>query len=112
MGRRCGSVQTERFLEGVAEATKNNPAAYLPFGIGPRNCVWKLCYKPKQKYHFNDSSTLQLHSFSSLCPLAVSASYTSSTAWHTSDTTATVTSSRISIKLAPGSPMDGIVIRY
>ena len=29
----------ERFKEGVAKATNNNPAVYLPFGLGPRNCV-------------------------------------------------------------------------
>ncbi|KAK9934910.1 hypothetical protein M0R45_022036 [Rubus argutus] len=29
----------ERFSEGVAKATKNNMVAYLPFGMGPRNCV-------------------------------------------------------------------------
>ncbi|CAN0862454.1 Cytochrome P450 CYP749A22 [Linum grandiflorum] len=29
----------ERFSEGVAKATKNNPSAFLPFGIGVRVCV-------------------------------------------------------------------------
>ena len=29
----------ERFSEGVAKATNNNPAKFLPFGLGPRNCV-------------------------------------------------------------------------
>lgn len=29
----------ERFSEGVVKATKNNPAAFLPFGMGPRKCV-------------------------------------------------------------------------
>ncbi|PQP91688.1 uncharacterized protein Pyn_09761 [Prunus yedoensis var. nudiflora] len=29
----------ERFSEGVAKATKNNTATFLPFGMGPRNCV-------------------------------------------------------------------------
>ncbi|KAL2457789.1 Cytochrome [Abeliophyllum distichum] len=29
----------ERFAEGVAKATKNNPMAFLPFGYGPHTCV-------------------------------------------------------------------------
>ncbi|KAA8532860.1 hypothetical protein F0562_033023 [Nyssa sinensis] len=29
----------ERFSEGVAKATNNNPAVYLPFGFGPRSCA-------------------------------------------------------------------------
>ncbi|KDP41344.1 hypothetical protein JCGZ_15751 [Jatropha curcas] len=29
----------ERFAEGVAKATKNNIAAFVPFGLGPRSCV-------------------------------------------------------------------------
>ncbi|XP_021824403.1 cytochrome P450 CYP749A22-like isoform X3 [Prunus avium] len=29
----------DRFLEGVAKATNNNVAAFLPFGMGPRTCV-------------------------------------------------------------------------
>ena len=29
----------ERFSEGVANATNNNMAAFLPFGMGPRTCV-------------------------------------------------------------------------
>ncbi|KAI8539356.1 hypothetical protein RHMOL_Rhmol09G0176200 [Rhododendron molle] len=29
----------ERFSGGVAKATNNNPAVYLPFGLGPRSCV-------------------------------------------------------------------------
>jgi PHYB activation tagged suppressor 1 len=29
----------ERFAEGLAKATKNNIAAFFPFGLGPRTCV-------------------------------------------------------------------------
>ncbi|KAL3522884.1 hypothetical protein ACH5RR_015718 [Cinchona calisaya] len=29
----------ERFSQGVAGATKNNPSAFLPFSLGPRTCV-------------------------------------------------------------------------
>ncbi|KAE8714550.1 CYP749A22 protein [Hibiscus syriacus] len=29
----------ERFAEGIAKATENNGAAFLPFGFGPRSCV-------------------------------------------------------------------------
>ncbi|PWA74044.1 cytochrome P450 [Artemisia annua] len=29
----------DRFSEGIAKATNNNPGAFLPFGYGPRNCV-------------------------------------------------------------------------
>ncbi|MFQ6664901.1 hypothetical protein Gotur_031850, partial [Gossypium turneri] len=29
----------ERFAEGIAKATNYTPAAFLPFGLGPRSCV-------------------------------------------------------------------------
>lgn len=29
----------ERFSEGAAKASRNNRAAFLPFGMGPRTCV-------------------------------------------------------------------------
>ncbi|EEF50709.1 cytochrome P450, putative [Ricinus communis] len=38
-GEDVNLFKPERFAEGVAKATKNNAAAYLPFSLGPRNCV-------------------------------------------------------------------------
>lgn len=38
-GEDVHDFKPERFSEGVAKATKNNVAAYFPFGIGQRSCV-------------------------------------------------------------------------
>lgn len=38
-GQEAHQFKPERFSEGIATATKNNIAAFLPFGIGPRACV-------------------------------------------------------------------------
>lgn len=38
-GEDANLFNPERFSEGVAAATKNNPAAFLPFSLGPRTCV-------------------------------------------------------------------------
>ncbi|KAL5759324.1 hypothetical protein ACOSQ2_018162 [Xanthoceras sorbifolium] len=52
----------ERFSEGMAKATNNNTAIYLPFGLGPRNCVGVNFATPQakialsmilQRYKFN-----------------------------------------------------------
>ncbi|CAI0463234.1 unnamed protein product [Linum tenue] len=29
----------DRFSEGVAKATNNNPSAFMPFGMGPHTCA-------------------------------------------------------------------------
>lgn len=38
-GEDADLFKPERFAQGVAKATNNNMAAFLPFGMGPRNCV-------------------------------------------------------------------------
>ncbi|KAK1425459.1 hypothetical protein QVD17_20811 [Tagetes erecta] len=38
-GKDFNCFRPERFANGVANATKNNAAAFLPFGMGPRTCV-------------------------------------------------------------------------
>ncbi|KAF3431346.1 hypothetical protein FNV43_RR26077 [Rhamnella rubrinervis] len=38
-GEDVHEFKPERFSQGVAHATNNNPAAFFPFGMGPRNCV-------------------------------------------------------------------------
>ncbi|KZV48061.1 hypothetical protein F511_31036 [Dorcoceras hygrometricum] len=38
-GEDADLFKPERFARGIAKATKNNSAAFLPFGMGPRTCV-------------------------------------------------------------------------
>ncbi|PON79760.1 Cytochrome P450, E-class, group I [Parasponia andersonii] len=38
-GEDVHQFKPERFSEGFAKATNNNPAAFFPFGMGPRICV-------------------------------------------------------------------------
>lgn len=38
-GKDVHQFKPERFAGGVAKATNNNPAAFYPFGMGPRTCV-------------------------------------------------------------------------
>ncbi|KAH7515795.1 hypothetical protein FEM48_Zijuj10G0064300 [Ziziphus jujuba var. spinosa] len=38
-GEDVHEFKPERFSQGVVGATNNNPAAFFPFGMGPRNCV-------------------------------------------------------------------------
>ncbi|KAG2702539.1 hypothetical protein I3760_06G094600 [Carya illinoinensis] len=54
----------ERFSEGVAKATNNNSAAYIPFGIEPRNCVGLNFATTKTKIDL--SMILQCYAFTLL----------------------------------------------
>ncbi|CAN0864150.1 Cytochrome P450 CYP749A22 [Linum grandiflorum] len=38
-GEDANLFKPERFYEGIVKATNNNPTAFIPFGMGPRNCV-------------------------------------------------------------------------
>ncbi|KAL3511016.1 hypothetical protein ACH5RR_030417 [Cinchona calisaya] len=38
-GKDADIFDPERFSSGIAAATNNNPAAFLPFSLGPRTCV-------------------------------------------------------------------------
>ncbi|CAL1360127.1 unnamed protein product [Linum trigynum] len=38
-GEDVDAFKPDRFLEGIANATNNNPAAFMPFGAGPHACV-------------------------------------------------------------------------
>ncbi|WCJ22076.1 Cytochrome P450 CYP749A22 [Euphorbia peplus] len=38
-GDDADEFKPERFAQGVAKATNNNISAFIPFGLGPRNCV-------------------------------------------------------------------------
>nr|AYV88902.1 cytochrome P450 oxidase CYP749A87 [Polygala tenuifolia] len=38
-GKDVNEFRPERFSDGVAQATDNNAASFLPFGMGPRTCV-------------------------------------------------------------------------
>ncbi|PRQ40588.1 putative cytochrome P450 [Rosa chinensis] len=38
-GQDAHLFKPDRFSEGVAKATNNNMATFIPFGMGPRNCV-------------------------------------------------------------------------
>ncbi|KAH7515813.1 hypothetical protein FEM48_Zijuj10G0066100 [Ziziphus jujuba var. spinosa] len=64
-GEDVNQFKPERFSEGVAEATKNNPAAFSPFGMGPRNCVGNNFAMMEAKIAL--SMVLQHYPFT-LCP--------------------------------------------
>ncbi|KAI3846878.1 hypothetical protein MKX03_008471 [Papaver bracteatum] len=38
-GEDVHKFKPDRFCEGIAKATNNNPMAFIPFGYGPRTCV-------------------------------------------------------------------------
>ncbi|XP_048317938.2 cytochrome P450 CYP749A22, partial [Ziziphus jujuba] len=60
-GEDVHQFKPERFSEGVAEATKNNPAAFFPFGMGPRHCVGNKFAITQAKIAF--SMILQRYTF-------------------------------------------------
>ncbi|XP_050237846.1 cytochrome P450 CYP749A22-like [Mercurialis annua] len=63
-GQDAPEFKPERFAEGIAKATNNNVAAYLPFALGPRNCVGSNFAITETKIAL--SMILQRHSFSLL----------------------------------------------
>ncbi|KAK9921909.1 hypothetical protein M0R45_030402 [Rubus argutus] len=60
-GQDAQLFKPERFSEGLAKATKDNMAAFLPFGMGPRICVGFNFATTKAKIAL--SMILQRHSF-------------------------------------------------
>ncbi|CAI0463248.1 unnamed protein product [Linum tenue] len=38
-GEDVNLFKPERFSEGIAKATNNNPTAFMPFGMGPHICA-------------------------------------------------------------------------
>ncbi|KAK9934964.1 hypothetical protein M0R45_022084 [Rubus argutus] len=60
-GQDAQLFKPEPFSEGVAKATKDNMAAFLPFGMGPRICVGFNLATTETKIAL--SMILQRHSF-------------------------------------------------
>ncbi|OWM71896.1 hypothetical protein CDL15_Pgr017779 [Punica granatum] len=76
--------EPERFSEGVAKATNNNPAVFLPYGMGPRNCVRMNLAITEAKIAL--SMILQLYSFT-LSPAMFTGRLSSSQFTHSMDIT-------------------------